>query len=449
MMDTDRASELRGFRLGLHGTFTKWADALLELKDALVCSPGSVRSIPGLSPSSRSSPAATEPLHKALDQGRVDEEALQRLLVEHREPDWPLVFAVDASTWARCDAECSPERGFYCSACKHSAGQPIVAGCSYQWINQLAFTPDSWSAPMDVRRLPLDNDATSVTIEQVRRLVGLLPSDGEVPLFVFDAGYDPAGLSHGLGGVRAEVLVRIAETRVFHPDPPERSPGTNGRPRRHGERFVLSDPSTWTAPGATCTLSERRYGTITVSAWHELHPKLHGRGRWKGAVEPPIVRASVLRVEVEHLPKATARGKKTLWLWWSGQGEPDLKRCVLAYLRRFDIEHGFRFKKGTLAWTTPALCTPEQADRWTRLVAAAFTELGLARGLVDDLRLPWEKPCDPARLTPARVRRGFWRLRATLGTPALPPKATTPWPGRPKGTKKPPRTRYPAVKRAA
>ena len=96
---------------------------------------------PGPLPSSRSSPAATEPLHKALDQGRVDEEALQRLLVEHREPDWPLVFAVDASTWARCDAECSPERGFYCSACKHSAGQPIVAGWSYQWINQLPSLP--------------------------------------------------------------------------------------------------------------------------------------------------------------------------------------------------------------------------------------------------------------------------------------------------------------------
>ena len=42
--------------------------------------------------------------------------------------DWPLVFAVDASTWDRCDAECSPERGFYYSASKHSAGQPIVAG---------------------------------------------------------------------------------------------------------------------------------------------------------------------------------------------------------------------------------------------------------------------------------------------------------------------------------
>jgi hypothetical protein len=89
----------------------------------------------------------------------------------------------------------------------------------------------------------------------------------------------------------------------------------------------------------------------------------------------------VIRVEVEHLPKPTARSKKTLWLFWSGPGEPDLDRCWRAYLRRFDIEHTFRFMKGTLGWTTPSICTPEKADRWSWLIAAAYTQLRLARGL--------------------------------------------------------------------
>src|ERR1035438_2524928 len=91
----------------------------------------------------------------------------------------------------------------------------------------------------------------------------------------------------------------------------------------------------------------------------------------------------------------------------------------------------------------------QQADRWSWLLVAALTQLRLARGIVEDLRLPWERPRDPAQLTPARVRRGFRRLRAVIGTPASPPKSTTPGPGRPKGTRKPPRTRYPAVKKAA
>jgi len=196
-------------------------------------------------------------------------------------------------------------------------------------------------------------------------------------------------------------------------------------------------------------LEDTRYGRITVTAWHNMHPRLSGRGHWASFDQPPIVKGTVIRVDVEHLPKPTSRAKKTLWLWWSGTGVPDLERCVRAYLRRFDIEHTFRFMKQALGWTTPKVHTPQQADRWTWLVAAVLTELRLARGLVGDLRLPWEKPLAAERLTPARVRRGFRRLRATLGTPASPPKSQTPGPGRPKGTRKPPKTRYPPIKKAA
>jgi hypothetical protein len=100
-----------------------------------------------------------------------------------------------------------------------------------------------------------------------------------------------------------------------------------------------------------------------VSTWHGLHPKLHCRGRWAGEDEPPIIRGSVIRLEVEHLPLPAGGALKTLWLWWSGEGEPDLSLCWRAYLRCNDIEHSYRFAKGTLGWTTPALRTPEQADR--------------------------------------------------------------------------------------
>jgi len=186
-----------------------------------------------------------------------------------------------------------------------------------------------------------------------------------------------------------------------------------------------------------------------VQVWHGLHPKLSRRGRWVGYDTPPIVRGCVIRVQVGRLPKPTGGAVKTLWLWWSGPDTPDLDVCWRAYLRRFDIEHTYRFAKNTLGWTTPALRTPEQADRWTWLVVAAYTQLRLARGVAQDLRLPWERPRGPAKLTPARVRRGFHRLGAAIGTPASPPKSDSPGPGRPKGTRRPPRTRYPAIKKAA
>ncbi len=440
--------QLRGFRAELYRYMTPWGAALFELADAALCSPGPVGSVPALSlePVFRRSHGS---LYKALALGDLDEKRLRRLLVEHRPPDWPQVFAVDASTWDRCDAECSPERGLYYSASKHSAGQPIVAGWNYQWISQLSFAPDSWTAPLDATRIPPTADATDATIGQVRRLCGALgEGEGPAPLFAFDAGYNPIALSAGLADVRAQILVRIKSDRVFHADPGPRRAGAKGRPQRHGRRFKLSDPKSTPRPDGQLQLHDPRYVTVRVRAWHNLHPKLHGRGRWAGS-ELPIVRGSVIRVDVEHLPKPIGRVKKTLWLWWSGPGEPDLELCFRAYLRRFDIEHTYRFAKNTLGWTTPSLQMPEQADRWTWLVVAAYTQLRLARRLVEDLRLPWERRLDPEMLTPARVRRGFRRLRATIGTPARPPKSDTPGPGRPKGTATGPRQRYPVIKKSA
>src|SRR5512132_2726489 len=67
------------------------------------------------------------------------------------------------------------------------------------------------------------------------------------------------------------------------------------------------------------------------------------------------------------------------------------------------IEHTIRFCKQTLGWTTPRPRHPAQADRFTWAVAAAYSQLRLARRLVSDLRLPWERPLAPEQLTPARV----------------------------------------------
>src|SRR5688500_18463151 len=118
-------NELVEFRAGLYSCCTRWGDALFELTDAGLCSAGPIGSVPTLSlePEFTRSHGS---LYKALARGRIDEDRLRQLLLEHRPADGPMVFAVDASTWDRCDAECSPERGFYYSASKHSAGQPIV-----------------------------------------------------------------------------------------------------------------------------------------------------------------------------------------------------------------------------------------------------------------------------------------------------------------------------------
>lgn len=443
-----KAETLIAFRQAFHGCFSKWADSLFELCDAALNATGPVGSAPSLSLEAvfRRSHGS---LYKALMNGEINVEKLRQLLVDSRPCDWPPIFAVDASTWDRCDAETSPERGFYYSASKHSAGKPIVAGWSYQWVTQLDWAPDSWTAPVDALRIPPEANSTLTTIEQVKDVVSRLPANNSDPLFVFDAGYDAIGLGDGLKETCAQVLVRIRSDRIFYDEPNVVDSGTVGRPRRHGKRFSCATTSTQRTPYATLTTHDARYGTVKVQAWNNLHPKLSDRGYWQGREVLPIVKGTVIRVDVERLPKPSSKSNKTLWLWWSGEGQPNLDVVWRAYLRRFDIEHTYRFVKNTLGWTTPGICSPEQADRWTWLIIGAYTQLRLARGLVDDLRLPWERPLEPDRLTPARVRRGFRRLGELIGTPASPPKCYKPGPGRPKGTKTGPRTRYPAVKKAA
>jgi hypothetical protein len=63
-------------------------------------------------------------------------------------------------------------------------------------------------------------------------------------------------------------------------------------------------------------------------------------------------------------------------------------RLFRAFLRRFDLEHTFRFLKRTLGWTRPRLRHPDQADRWTGLIIAAYTQLRLARYLADASAAP-------------------------------------------------------------
>jgi hypothetical protein len=255
-------ARLGGFRAELYACFSRRADALFELGDAMLCAQA-VPSLPHLS---------LEPVHRrgwgsayaALARGRIDIERLRDLLASSLPPTGPLVFAVDVTTWPRCAAECSPERGYYYHPSRHSAGQPIIAGWAWQWIAQVSFDRDSWTAPVDAARLhPLD-DTDQQAARQIRALLARLPAGEAVPLFVFDGGYDSAQLTLDLAEQRATVLMRLRADRCFYGDPPpaarsakggrraamapssppptrpagrpDRHPGLPGRPVRHRHR---------------------------------------------------------------------------------------------------------------------------------------------------------------------------------------------------------------------
>jgi hypothetical protein len=328
-----------------------------------------------------------------------------------------------------------------------------VAGWAYQFIAQLNFVRESWTAPVDMERVRPARDANEVAAEQVKAFLGRSPEEGVTPLFVLDAGYDPVKVQQGLEGTPCQILVRLRAGRCFRADPSLAGPPAHtGRPRRHGPKMKCKDPSTWPEPSAQYTCKDAGYGSVRVRAWARMHPKVRahaGRGS-RGPL--PIMVGTLILVEVERLPRGERRREpRVLWLWWHGpDGEaPNLGLLWRSYVRRFDLEHTFRFLKQSMGWTTPRVRHPEQADRWTWLVVAAFTQLRLARAGVADLRLPLERRYDTARLTPVRVHRAVSALLAHLGTPAEPPKPCGRSPGRPKGRLSGRAKRYPALKKAA
>ncbi len=435
---------VQDFRAALYACFEHRTDALFELTDALLTAdpvPSPVHL--SLAPLHRRGWGS---LYAALVHGSINTTALRALLARHPLADGQAIYAVDVSVWARCAAETSPERGFYYHPSRHSAGQPIVAGWAYQWIAQLGFAHDSWTAPLDVRRVHPSENTNVVAAAQVRALVARLPSDAPVPIFVFDAGYDPVQLHHELTGCPVAIVVRLRANRCFYADPP--LPKETGRPPRHGVKFDCTNPATWPAATDEQVCDDDQYGTVRVRAWTGLHPKVQ-RHPGRGTRGPtPIVPGTLVLVEVSRLPRET-HDPQILWLWWHGPQPPDLSVIWRAYVRRFDLEHTFRFLKQTLGWTTPRLRHPAQADRWTWLIVAAYTQLRLARTAVADQRLPWERPYPAERLTPCRVRRGVVALLLALGTPAKPPKPCGRSPGRPKGQRSGHAPRAPALKKTA
>jgi hypothetical protein len=437
--------ELRRFRGEVYDCFGRRADALFDLIDG-ICAPITVAGVAYLSlaPGARRGHGAG---YAALSAGRIDEDLVRDVLAGYRPDDWRPDFAIDASVWARCDAECSPGRGFYYHPSRHSAGQPIVAGWCYSWLVALSAGHDSWTAPLDSRRLAVGDNPNQVAVQQVRGVLARLPALPVAALFAFDGGYDPVQLSVELAGTGAQIVVRVRDDRAWFARPVAREGGRGGRPRRHGARVTCADPQTWPVPDAALGIDDEVYGRVRVSAWHRLHPKQRTYREPGAALR--IVEGTLIRLQVSRLPGRRDREPKTVWLWWHGPQESDLDldRVWRAYLRRFDIEHTFRFAKQVLGWTTAKLRTPEQADRWTWLILTALTQLRLARALVADHRLPWQAPQPAGTLTPGRVRRGFGHLLPRIGTPASAPKPTRPGPGRPKGSRSTPTTRHPAAKK--
>jgi hypothetical protein len=84
-----------------------------------------------------------------------------------------------------------------------------VAGWVYQFVARLNFIREKAGPPQSVCvarvRPPHQEEANAVATEQVEALLGRLEEGEAIPLFVFDAGYDPVKLQRALEGSACQI----------------------------------------------------------------------------------------------------------------------------------------------------------------------------------------------------------------------------------------------------
>jgi hypothetical protein len=435
---------LAGFRRAVYGCCELRADALFELGDAVLCAPGRVGDLAHLSLVPEFGRGHGS-LYGGVNAGRVDVAALRRAVAAWLPlPAWPdggIRLAVDKTCWLRPGAPTSPEL-LHCLVRGRGkqAGQ-VVPGWPFSVVAALGPGASSWVTLLDAVRLGPGDDECRVTAAQLREVIVRLIAAGRwregdpLILVVLDSGYNTSRLTYLLRDLPVELVIRVRGDRVFWRTPPPKLYGESGRPRRHGAPLRCAGPDTWDGPAVRQQAEHPRHGILAVRAWQWVHQRLDrhcgGWEDWPPGQDLPVIEGTVILLEPAG-PRAAP-----MWLWCSqgGASATQVTTAWQAYLRRFDIEHAFRFLKTTLGWDKPMLRNPQAADRWTWLLLACYNQLVLARPLAAALRMPWNRPLPPGLLTPGRVRAGFRHARAQLPVLASPAKPSRPGPGRPKGSR--------------
>jgi hypothetical protein len=433
----ENINKLIAFRQAVYEhVFTARRDALFEALDALL-SVGSVSSFAMLSQSERFQ-RRWPSLYAAVEDGQIDRAALPALLVSQLPRQGICVFPLDSSCWPRPRGRVLADLQYVYQASSDVNGGTVTVGYPYSLLEWCAEPHSSWSLPLDVRRIPSQETAQAVGAEQIQALARLRNDCPKaLDIAVVDGKYGNASFLQQVQGLRVGIVARLRRDRVlYRPAPPVSTP-RRGRPRKHGARFAFKDPASWGPPDEVIEFEDEQYGQVCLERWNGLHE------RKAPALVYDVVRASVHR----ERPKPPA----AFWFAWLSPTTIPPGIAVTAhtiwsaYVQRWPVEPGVRFRKEHLGWTLPRFQRAETGDTWSWLVALAHWMLFLARPIVADTPLPWQKP--QQRLTPQRVRQSLKPIFVLIGSPVREPKPRGKPPGWPKGKRRTPKERHKVVKK--
>ncbi|MGG6298354.1 NF041680 family putative transposase [Leptolyngbya sp. AN02str] len=413
---------LQDFRQTLYNSLGNARDALFDLMDAVLVS-GCILSFVSLSqsPVFRRQWSST---YAALHDGRLRRAKVFKVLVQEIPKVGQPVLAGDVSDWKRPSAKHLKDRTF-----SGGSGKAVSVGHRYSTLAWIPEGSGSWALPLRHERLTSFETAASKAAFQLKQVVRHL---GVRPLGVYDRGYGNASFVNQTAGIETDLLLRLASNRCVYGAPPVYK--GRGAPMKHGHKMTLNDPLTWASPTECQEVEHPKLGRVRLTRWSQYH--------FQKSPKRPM---EILRVEVVEPPPGKKRALPPLWLAWLGQTMLPLETLWLSYLRRFALEHWYRFAKQRLYWTQPQFSSVQATERWSALMPWLTWQLWLARSECRDHPLPWQSAQE--KLSPGRVAQAFASILAAIGTPAVAPKPRGKSPGRAPGHHPPARIGYPTVKK--
>lgn len=417
--------QLKQLRKGVYTIVGNAKDALFDLMDAVLVTRSVYSFVElSLSPVFRRQWSS---IYEAVADSKPPREKLMQLYIEQLPQTKQIVLAGDHTAWSRLEARTLRERTSEHQAQLLPGAKPVTVGQGYSSIAWIPESEGSWALPLLHERITSWENPIDKAVAQLRLVCQKLPTR---PLSLWDAEYGCASFVKQTAEIPVDKLMRLRSNRLLYGAPP---PYTGiGRPRVHGNKFKLNDPTTWRIADQILEVNHPTLGQLRLRKWCNLH--------FRCSAQHPMHLIQVERCDLNCVSKS-----KPLWLAWVGQQMPALQEIWHQYLRRFAIDHWYRFIKQRLHWTLPHFSTPEQSECWSDLMPVLSWQLWLARSSASDCPLPWQKPC--CCLSPGRVANSFAAVLARIGTPATVPKPrgkSSGWtPGRPRK----PRTRYPIVKK--
>lgn len=377
-------------------------------------------------------------LYKGIERGSLNEIWMGGYLAQQVPQEGVQYYALDGSAWPRPRARTMDDRQYVYHPTPAVNGGSICVGYPYSLLDWVPDADQSWSLSLSVKRIPSEMSAVEMGVRQVKELSKNRAAFRDVlDIVAADGKYGNAKFLRPLKGTHCGIVVRLRRDRVLCWAPEQPQKRKRGRPRIHGKRFAFKKPEAWEAPDEIITFEHPKFGQVRLDRWNDLH------GKKDADVPFDVVRASI------HLERD--KPPNPLWLAWQApksipEGlQVDARLIWLAYVHRWPMEPGIRFRKQRLGWTTPQFQHKESGDLWSWLVALALWLLYLSRPIVKDQPLPWQKP--QSELTPQRVQQSLPLIFGQFGSPARPPKRRGKSPGWPKGRPRTPKQRFKVVKK--